>query len=190
MFGTVSAVGKARQRGEDETWFSRIWEEDHARILRYVARRVAASEIDDAVAAVFQTLWRRRRDVDHDAPATGWLFAVARLETMSRSRAQRRRNILFIKAASRFEEGTYTEPNIPDTEVADVLATVGQKDREVLELAYWDDLSVSEIATTLGCSVEAAQKRLERARERFSRAWESHLSENKDNRTYKKEEDA
>lgn len=40
-------------------------------------------------------------------------------------------------------------------------------DRELLRLAYWDDLSRHEIATVLGISVGAVDTRLHRARQRL-----------------------
>jgi RNA polymerase sigma-70 factor (ECF subfamily) len=41
-------------------------------------------------------------------------------------------------------------------------------DREILMLSAWEGLSASEIAATLGVSVDAAKKRLERAKRRFA----------------------
>jgi RNA polymerase sigma-70 factor (ECF subfamily) len=40
-------------------------------------------------------------------------------------------------------------------------------DRAIIVLFYWEELSLNEIAESLGCNVNAAKTRLYRARERF-----------------------
>jgi RNA polymerase sigma-70 factor (ECF subfamily) len=50
------------------------------------------------------------------------------------------------------------------------LATLGERDREVLLLHAWDGLDNAEAATVLGCSANAFAVRLHRARRRFADA--------------------
>ena len=65
--------------------------------------------------------------------------------------------------------------------VADVLARLRERDREVLMLSYWDELTTAELAQTLGCSSSAAAVRLHRARRAFAKAAPAHLmTERKD----------
>jgi RNA polymerase sigma-70 factor (ECF subfamily) len=45
------------------------------------------------------------------------------------------------------------------------------KDREVLRLAAWEELSNESIAVVLGCSIEAAAQRLHRAKRRLGRTF-------------------
>jgi DNA-directed RNA polymerase specialized sigma24 family protein len=52
---------------------------------------------------------------------------------------------------------------------AEALDYLREKDREILLLAYWDDLSLADIAEVLGCSESAAGVRLFRARKAFAR---------------------
>jgi RNA polymerase sigma-70 factor (ECF subfamily) len=42
-----------------------------------------------------------------------------------------------------------------------------EKDRDILQLAYWDGLDAAEIADVLQCSESAAKVRLHRARAAF-----------------------
>jgi RNA polymerase sigma-70 factor (ECF subfamily) len=56
--------------------------------------------------------------------------------------------------------------------VADALAKLLPRDREVLLLDAWDDLTRSEIAIALDCSKAVASVRLHRARRRFRNAIE------------------
>jgi RNA polymerase sigma factor (sigma-70 family) len=51
--------------------------------------------------------------------------------------------------------------------VRDVLCSLGEADRQVLVMRYFDELDEQEIARQLGIGYDAARKRLQRARERF-----------------------
>jgi RNA polymerase sigma-70 factor (ECF subfamily) len=51
--------------------------------------------------------------------------------------------------------------------VEQALMALREKDRDVLQLAYWDGLSVVEIAQVLQCTQTSAKVRLHRAREAF-----------------------
>ena len=47
------------------------------------------------------------------------------------------------------------------------MAGLREKDRDILQLAYWDELSIAEIAGVLRCTESAAKVRLHRARAAF-----------------------
>jgi RNA polymerase sigma-70 factor (ECF subfamily) len=47
------------------------------------------------------------------------------------------------------------------------MAALREKDRDILQLAYWDGLDTPEIAGVLECSESAAKVRLHRARAAF-----------------------
>jgi RNA polymerase sigma-70 factor (ECF subfamily) len=77
-------------------------------------------------------------------------------------------------------EPAHTEPahaglhrSDADDELTSALAQLSDGDRELLRLAYWDDLSRQDLATVLGISVGAVDTRLHRARQRLR----AHLAE-------------
>lgn len=51
--------------------------------------------------------------------------------------------------------------------VQDAMERLRAKDRDILQLAYWDGLGTSDIAKVLKCSESAAKVRLHRARTAF-----------------------
>lgn len=53
------------------------------------------------------------------------------------------------------------------------LATLGDRDREILVLHAWEDLDNASIATVLGISSAAVAQRLHRARTRLASALET-----------------
>ena len=50
-----------------------------------------------------------------------------------------------------------------------LLQNLGEEDRGILVLHYWEDQSIKEIAATVGCSETAAKTRLFRAREKLKK---------------------
>lgn len=111
---------------------------------------------------------------------TGWLYAAARNEVLNRRRSGSRRARL-IEKLTRTHVGAWHE-RVDDEAVSKTLRSLRPADQEVLTLLYWDGLSVAEIAETLGVNVSSAQKRCERARERFTAAW-TEVSEETQSRT-------
>lgn len=51
--------------------------------------------------------------------------------------------------------------------VPGALAALRERDRDILQLAYWDELNTAEIAGVLQCSESAAKVHLHRARAAF-----------------------
>jgi DNA-directed RNA polymerase specialized sigma24 family protein len=67
------------------------------------------------------------------------------------------------------------EPPSTDREealVREALGRLGARDREVLLLAEWEDLSPAQIAVVLGCRAITARGRLHRARRSFREVFE------------------
>jgi RNA polymerase sigma-70 factor (ECF subfamily) len=53
------------------------------------------------------------------------------------------------------------------------LETLRPADREILSLAFWEELDTDQIARVLGCSKNAAAVRLTRARKAWRAAFEA-----------------
>jgi RNA polymerase sigma-70 factor (ECF subfamily) len=59
--------------------------------------------------------------------------------------------------------------NEEDREVIEALSRLSRTDREIVQLALWEELSPSEIATVLGISRDAVDQRFYRAKKRLAR---------------------
>ncbi|MGG5175593.1 RNA polymerase sigma factor [Pseudarthrobacter sp. J1763] len=102
-------------------------------------------------------------------PGIGWLLATARNvvgnEYKARERSQMLQERLQQEAMAAESEHNTNERAL----VAQVLEQLSEKEREVLMLSYWDDLTTIELAEALGCSPTAAGVRLHRARKSFAK---------------------
>ena len=157
----------------------------HATALRVTGDRGIA---EDVVQEVFLTLWNRAERFDPQIGSlAAWLGSIARNRAIDRLRAASRRPRLVSlgadgdgesqaealeRAAERRSAGASlggTDPAaaLEATEVrvaiADALAGMPEPEREVILLAYHDELSQSEIAARLGWPLGTVKTRTRRA---------------------------
>jgi RNA polymerase sigma factor (sigma-70 family) len=148
--------------------FRRLYEEHGEAVLRYARRRTTPEAAEDVLAETFVVVWRRLDRVP--AEPRGWLFAVARRVLANQRRGDSRREALVAKLALAPEPVT-VEP-AGGSALASALATLAERDHEILALVHWDGLTPREAATALGCTPLAARTRLHRARRRLASALE------------------
>jgi RNA polymerase sigma-70 factor (ECF subfamily) len=161
-----------------EAWFDHLYRRHRRPVLAFCLRRTGPADAEDAVAEVFAIAWRRRRDVPRGDLTLPWLYGVARnvLSHQWRS-ANRRKRLADRVVALRPAPAPGPEQVIVDdeehTRVRRAVARLRPLDREALLLAAWEGLSHAEIAAVLQCSVAAVDKRLQRAKVRLKREWET-----------------
>lgn len=150
-----------------------LFERHYDEVLAYCARRIGRSEAEDVAAEVFAVASRRADEIEWET-ARPWLFGIARRVMANRFRSIHRRQLLGRKVAG-LAEAPLDSPDevvIRDAEAREALATLRllrPADREILMLAAWEELTAAQIAHSLGISVAATEKRLERAKRRFAR---------------------
>ena len=140
--------------------FDAFYREHYGRVLRYVSRRIADPETAKEVTAeCFVTAWRKF-DPEEPFPIT-WLYQTARnhLGNSYQKRERERQLLEAIRAQARVH--AVDEEIVRVTEATQLLS---ESDREALRLTYWEQLSATEVAAVLGCSEQAAWKRISRAR--------------------------
>ena len=139
----------------------------------------------DAAADVMLVAWRRLDDVPRGDQARLWLFGVARKVVSEAQRSQRRQIRLDAKAGS---AGDLPEPGpevhvvrrAEDEELIRAIKALREKDREIIELRIWDELSRAEVATLLDISVAGVDKRLGRALSRLRKSLDARARRHSD----------
>jgi RNA polymerase sigma-70 factor (ECF subfamily) len=154
--------------------FRGLYDEHFEDIRAYCLRRLPVADANDAVAEVFLTVWRKGDGVP-DGDVRPWLFTVARNVVLHSKRSLARRARLRDKAA-RMPIGVTQGPEAETIErsesrrVREALERLPERDREVLRLRVWEELTAAQIATVMGASVSATEKRISRAYKKLERA--------------------
>jgi RNA polymerase sigma-70 factor (ECF subfamily) len=156
--------------GDDERRFRHLFDDHRRAVLGYALRRVAdPADAADVLAETFLTAWRRLDDVPPDDETRPWLLGVARRVLANQRRGARRHAGL----ADRLADELATQlPALTGADTADVglreaLTRVPERDREVLLLSAWEDLTPAQIAAVTGLRRATVRTRLHRARRRL-----------------------
>lgn len=144
-------------------------------VLAYCIRRTSREEAKDATSEVFLVAVRRLDDVPDGAEALPWLYGVAANVLRNRQRSGRRRNRLVTKLAGVTDATTSgPEPIVvvrdEHRELVEALATLPEKEQEVLRLVEWEGLSRDQVADMMSVSRAAIDKRFSRAYGRLANA--------------------
>jgi RNA polymerase sigma factor (sigma-70 family) len=153
--------------------FEQLFRETRTDLLAYIMRRSpSAADAADVLAQTYLIAWQKLDAIPTGAGARLWLFGVARKLLLEGARRSRSRYALVERVA-----GELRRANLPHVPVEDerssglraALATLPERDREILMLTAWEDLTPKEIATVVGTSANIVRVRLHRARTRLKR---------------------
>lgn len=155
-----------------QSLFRVLFDQTHLALLAYAVRRVAnPADAADIVADTFVVAWRRIDEVPSGPDARPWMFGVAPGCLRNYYRGERRRSALAERLRTSLADADLGDHTGGDhLGVRDALATLTETDRELVQLAAWEQLSRAEIAVALGCSPAAVRVRLRRARTRLRQA--------------------
>ena len=142
--------------------FGTFYRVHYSMILATVSRRVNdRSTAEDLTSEVFKVAWAHYQS-DGDL-TLAWLYTVARNVVGNEYRRTLRSSALTTKLTGHaFEAVHETDSTTADTRRA--MMKLKEADREILFMAYWEDLTGNEIAEILGCKVPTVWVRLNRAR--------------------------
>ncbi len=155
-----------------EITFGVLYREHYPLVLAYFMRRFDPDTAVDCAAEVFTVLWRRIGSLPEGRQSVQWLYGVANNVARNQRRSLRRGGRLTARLASQPSQ----DPPPPDVAVVamsehervrEALNRLRSRDAEILRLATWEELSHAEIAELLGCTRQAATKRIHRAAERL-----------------------
>ena len=128
------------------------------------------SEAEDIAQDALLRAWRRRSTLREADRRNQWLATIVRNEAFRQHARVRPDPISTIET----QEGAEDAQVVATVERADLhaaLKVLNDKDRQLLELRYTEDLTQSAIATRLGIPEGTVKVRLHRARSKLRRAF-------------------
>ncbi len=151
------------------------WQDVAAQLRPFLARRVAAAEVDDVLQDVFVRVQRGLPGLRDEERFTSWLFQVARSSIAEHLRVRARHPL---KEPS--ESELVAEPAGDDREAARSLACcvsifvarLASPYREAVTLVELEGLTVREAAEMVGVSVSGMKSRVQRGRAQLRQLFE------------------
>lgn len=169
----VACIARIRE-AQDEAAFARLFGHFAPRVKAFLMRSGAdATLAEECAQEVMATLWQKAHMFDPSrASAATWIFTIARNRKIDALRKQKR------PEPEELPWGNEPEPDQADVlalqeesdQLGDAIAALPEKQRVLIEKAYFNDLSHSEIADQTGLPLGTIKSRIRLALDRLRHA--------------------
>jgi RNA polymerase sigma-70 factor (ECF subfamily) len=173
MQTTSDEVLIGRIAGGDRLAMQVLFARHHVRVYRFVLRLVRnESTAEDLISDVFLDVWRQAGKFEGRAAVSTWMLSIARFKALS---ALRRRTEVELddETASAIEDES-DDPEVAlakkDTGAAlrQCLSKLSAEHREIVDLVYYHEKSVAEVASIVGIPEATVKTRMFYARKKLS----------------------
>ena len=144
-------------------------------VTSYLARYVPYADIEDVMQRVFYEVWRVHERFDPNLSLRAWVLGIARKRTIDHLR--KRRDVVVSMDSMREITGDdgreVAERLVWADEVRTALNHLPDPQRQVIELAYFDGYTQSEISVALDIPLGTVKTRTSRGLQRMAGLLES-----------------
>ncbi|MDQ6851155.1 MAG: sigma-70 family RNA polymerase sigma factor [Actinomycetota bacterium] len=144
-------------------------------VMSYLARYVPHADIEDVMQRVFYEVWRVHARYDPSLSLRGWVLGIARKRAIDHLR--KRRDVVVPLDSMREITGDdgreVADRMVWADEVRIALNMLPEAQRNVIELAYFDGYTQTEIATALDIPLGTVKTRTSRGLHRMAGLLES-----------------
>jgi len=182
--GAVPANSPPAQACTDEALIARIANRDrdamralylryHIRVHRFALRLVRNDTVaEDVVADVFLDVWRQAGSFEGRSAVSTWLLAIARFKALSVLRRKPEEELSEERAAFLADPLDDPETAVGKIDTGAILRQclkfLSREHREVIDLVYYHEKSVEEVAQIVGIPEATVKTRMFYARKRLS----------------------
>ena len=144
----------------------------HVRVYRFVLRLLRDEmAAEDIISDVFLDVWRQANRFEGRSAVSTWLIAIARFKALSQLR-KRREDGLDEETAELIEEPSddperTVEKQDKGEKLRKCLAALSTEHREVIDLVYYHEKSVEEVAQIVGIPENTVKTRMFYARKKL-----------------------
>jgi RNA polymerase sigma-70 factor (ECF subfamily) len=159
--------------GGDKQALEQLFARHSARIYRFVLRITGNAALsEDIVSEVFLEIWRRPGRFEGKAQVSTWMFAIARNKALQALRSLWQKPYDEDGAAEVVDSADDPESAVHEKSRSIVLrkclSRLSPIQREIVELVYYHEKSVAEVAQIVGIPTGTVKTRMFRARSRIA----------------------
>ena len=165
-----AALIDAIHRG-DRRAMALLYGRHHIRVYRFALRLTGdATVAEDIVSDVFLDVWRQPKSFKAKAQVSTWLLAITRNKSLSEVRRHRDKE-LDVESIELEDPADGPEVSVQKTTRGGVIRTclsqLSTVQREVIDLVYYHEKSVAEVAKIVGVCANTVKTRMFYARRRM-----------------------
>jgi RNA polymerase sigma-70 factor (ECF subfamily) len=145
----------------------------HVRVYRFVLRLVRDESVaEDLISEVFLDVWRQAGRFEGRSQVSTWLLAIARFKALSALR--RRPDEELDDETAEAIEDTSDDPEVAldkkdkSAAIRKCLQKLSAEHREIIDLVYYHEKSVEEVAKIVGIPENTVKTRMFYARKRLA----------------------
>ena len=145
----------------------------HVRVYRFILRLVRDESVaEDLISEVFLDVWRQAGRFEGRSAVATWLLAIARHKALSALRRRPTQPLDEQTAAAIEDPGDDPEVAVQKKDKSEILReclqALSAEHREVIDLVYYHERSVEEVASIVGIPEGTVKTRMFHARKRLS----------------------
>ena len=155
----------------------------NVRVYRFIVRLIGdATAAEDLVSDVFLDVWRKADRFEGRSQVSTWLLAIARYKALSHMRGRTTEH-LEDEIAEAIEDPAESPEMVLEqkdrgTLLRECLSQLSEAHREVVDLVYYHEKSMEEVAVILGIPEATVRTRMFYARKRLAELLRDHGVEN------------
>jgi len=159
--------------GGDKRAMQVLYCRHNVRVYRFIARLTGnASLAEDLVSEVFFDVWRQADAFEAKCQVSTWLLAIARYKALSALRRRSDEQLDDVMAATIEDPSDDPETTVYNQDrsaiVQKCLSQLSPAHREVIDLVYYHEKSVDEVAQIVGVPAATVKTRMFYARNKMA----------------------
>ena len=174
----------ANQATSDEVLIGRIAKGDrlamqvlfarhHVRVYRFVLRLVGNQSVaEDMIGEVFLDVWRQADRFEGRSAVGTWMLAIARFKALSTLRKRPEQELDEETAAAIEDQSDDPEVTMQKKDKSEILrkclGALSPEHREIIDLVYYHEKSIEEVAEVVGIPENTVKTRMFYARKKLA----------------------
>ena len=162
-----------RISGGDRTAMHTLYSRHHVRVYRFVLRMLRDTTLaEDLVSQVFLDVWRTAGQFEGRSQVSTWLLSIARFKALTALRQRKHEDIDQDDVMEIADSADTPEASLDRSRTSAILracvAKLSPAHREIVNLVYYHEKSVEEVASLIGIPPSTVKTRMFYARKQLA----------------------